>query len=81
MSPLLSITSTVNVSKDIKSKVVKIIVIMNTDVTSKVIISIVIVSIKNEVKNEMMKRKEGATAFLQLAFLSTGINISQGKGA
>jgi len=81
MSPLLSVTSTVNVSKDIKSKVVKIIVIMNTDVTSKVIISIVIVSIKTEVKNEMMKRKEGATSFLQLDVLSTSRNISQGKGA
>ncbi len=55
MSPLLSITSTVNISKDIKSKVVKIIVIINTDVTSKVIISFVIVSIKTEVKNKMMR--------------------------
>jgi hypothetical protein len=76
MSPLLSITSTVNISK-----VVKIIVIMNKDVTSKVIISIVIVSIKTEVKSETMKMKEGATSFLQLDVLSTGINISQGKGA
>jgi hypothetical protein len=58
-----------------------IIVIMNTEVTSKVIISIVIVSIKNEVKNQMMKRKEGATSFLQLDVLSTSRNISQGKGA